>query len=169
MTGDYDAIVIAVVAQGSTRLADWAPGGAYHDRLCATLRQLAAANLPADFLLWQQGETEASSASAAGRDYLAELGQLHLACRQIFPDVIFVAAHSTYGASLSVNEQIRLAQAGAARLPNAMAGADLDRLGEKYRSDGAHFNDRGLSAAADLWLEALNVSLDQRKRGHTTP
>lgn len=168
MTGDYDAIVIAVVAQGSTRLEDWTPGGRCHGQLVATLQQLAAANLPADYFLWQQGESEASSPSSAGHAYFGELQRLHQTCRQIFPRIIFVAAHATYGASPALNEQIRLAQTAAAELPDALAGPDLDVLGETYRSDGIHFNDRGLAAAADLWLKSLRVSLNQRARGHSS-
>ena len=164
MTDEYDAVIIAVVAQGSTSLKDWTPGGSCHQRLLETLQQLAAAKLPADYFLWQQGESEAGAPAAAGPAYLRELQQLHQTCRQVFPQVVFVAAHATYGASPALNEQIRLAQAAAADLPGALPGPDLDALGGAFRSDGIHFNDGGLSAAADLWFVSLKTSLAQRNR-----
>jgi hypothetical protein len=168
MTDDYDAVIIAVVAQSSTQLKDWTPGGSCHQRLVETLQQLAAAKLPPDYFLWQQGESEAGSPAAAGPAYLRELRQLHETCRQIFPGIVFVAAHATYGASPAVNEQIRLAQTAAAELPGALPGPDLDALGEAFRRDGVHFNDGGLSAAADLWFAALKSSLARRNLGFTT-
>ena len=169
MTGDYDAVVFAVVAQGSTELKDWTPGGSCQQRLLTTLQQLAAANLSADYFLWQQGESEASSPASAGPAYRRELEALHQSARQMFPRIIFVAAQATYGASPAINEQIRLAQAAAAGLPGAIAGPDLDALGDRYRRDGLHFNDGGLSAAADLWLASLRISLAGRARSLPTP
>jgi len=156
LTGRYDAIILAVVAEGSTRLDDWIPGGRCHPRLAETLQQLAQAGLPADYFLWQQGETEGASPDAAGRDYGHGLLALHALARASSPGVRFVVARSTFGAAAAVNEQIRLAQAAAAGLAGASPGPDLDTLGPDYRRDGTHFNDRGLDAAADLWLRALS-------------
>ncbi|MEO6876119.1 MAG: sialate O-acetylesterase [Opitutaceae bacterium] len=161
LTGRYDAILIATVAQGSTRAEDWAPGGRLHRQLTATLEQLSAAGLPANFLLWQQGESEAASATASGRDYTIALRELLGSVRAGSPALTFVAADSTYGASATINDQIRQAQRALARLPGAIAGPNLDDLGEAFRRDGIHFNDRGLSAAAELWFQALQPALPQ--------
>ena len=169
LTGDYDAVIFAVVAEGSTRATDWMEGGRCHPRLITTLQELAAARLPPDYFLWLQGESEGWSPASTGPAYRDALGQLHGAVRAHFPRVIFVAAQSTVGGSTPANEQIRLAQAAAANLPGALAGPDLDRLGRDDRRDGVHFNDRGLAAAAGLWLEALTVSLGQRNREGPSP
>ncbi len=45
----------------------------------------------------------------------------------------------------------------------------LDALGEAFRRDGIHFNDGGLSAAADLWFASLYPSLAQRNRRLASP
>ena len=169
MTGDYDAVILVVVAQGSTTVKDWTPGGSCHQRLVETLQQLSAAHLPADYLLWQQGETEAGSSASAGVAYQGGLAELCHSGRRIFPRLVFVAAQATYGSSPAVNEQIRLAQAGAGKLPGALPGPDLDTLGERYRRDGIHFNEAGLAAAADLWLGSLHHSLAAQRGKSTRP
>lgn len=162
MTGKFDAAVLAVAAQGSTCVVDRAPGGSLHARLDGTLRQLAAAGLPADFILWQQGETEAGQPALSGQDYSAALHEVQAACHTIFPKSVFLTAEATRGAGSATNAQIRLAQSDAAAVPGGAAGPDLDQLGGEYRSDGLHFNERGLSAAADLWFEVLRVLLARR-------
>ena len=157
-----EAIVFAVVARGSTCAADWAPGGSEHERLHRTLRQLAAAGLPADFILWQQGEQEGRVATLDGRGYARALAAVHGAARTVFPEATFLPAQATFSADTALNEQIRLAQAAAGALPGAGAGPDLDRLGAAFRRDGIHFNAPGLSAAADLWFDALQAPLARR-------
>jgi hypothetical protein len=164
-----EAVVFAVVAEGSTRASDWAPGGRCHARLAATLRQLAAANLPADFILWQQGETEADASGSSGGDYEKAVASVFAACREIFPRAEFLAASATFRAHAPRNEQIRLAQAALARLPGASPGPDLDRLDGAHRSDGVHFSTTGLAAAADLWLESLRPALARRQNAPAIP
>jgi hypothetical protein len=168
-TGRYDALVLAVVARGSTSARDWSPGGQWHSELIATLRELAAAGLPADFILWQQGETEGWSPQADGREYLATLRSLIAACHEAAPRAFLLVAQATYGSHAPSNAQIRFAQAEAATLPGTAAGPDLDTLDVAYRRDGIHFNGRGLEAAADLWLAALQPQFDRRARRSAQP
>jgi carbohydrate esterase-like sialic acid-specific acetylesterase len=154
IAGHYEAVVLAVVARGSTAVADWAPGGGRHDRLMTTLHGLESAGLPVDSVLWQQGETEAESESASGRAYRESLVALIAACHDAAPTAKFYVAQATFAANAPLNEQVRLAQTMA---PGAVPGPDIDRLGGEFRRDGIHFNDRGLAAAADLWLQALRA------------
>lgn len=162
LTGDYDAVVFAVNAVGSTPASDWAPGGPLHPRLSATVGGLVAAGLPPDFFLWHQGETEGWSPSASGIDYLDTIKSLLASVRGLSPATTCVVARATFGADIPGNAQIRAAQTRAATLPGAIPGPDLDVLREEYRSDGVHFNQTGLEAAADLWLSALRPALKSR-------
>jgi hypothetical protein len=168
-TGRYDALVLAVVARGSTSARDWSPGGPWHAQLITTLHELAATGLPADFILWQQGETEGWSPGADGREYLATMRSLIASCHEAVPHSVFLVAQATYGGPTPSNTQIRFAQAKTATLPGSAAGPDLDTLDIAFRRDGIHFNGRGLEAAADLWLAALQPQLDRRTRRTDTP
>lgn len=164
-TGDYDAVVFAVAARGSSSAADWAPGGSLHPRLETALRQLSAAGLPPDFFLWLQGETEAWNPDASGAGHAAALEQLLASVRAAAPAVTCLVARSTFATHTDRNAQIRAAQhAVPATAPRALPGPDLDSLGAAYRADGVHFNEPGLEAAADLWLAALRPALDARRR-----
>jgi Carbohydrate esterase, sialic acid-specific acetylesterase len=163
-TGDYDAIVLAIAAQGSSSVADWAPGGALHPRLETTLRQLSAAGLPPDFFLWLQGETEAWQPDFPGPRYAASLEQLLATVRASAPRATSLVALSTFASHTDRNAQIRAAQGTAATLPQTLPGPDLDTLDARHRAGGVHFNEAGLEAAADLWLAALRPALEARRR-----
>ena len=161
-TGHYDALVLAVVAQGSTSAKDWSPGGQRHFQLIATLHDLAATGIPADFIMWQQGETEGWTPQADGREYLETMRSLIAACHETAPGSVFLVAQATYGGHAPSNVQIRFAQAEAATWPGTAAGPDLDALDGAFRRDGIHFNGRGLETSATLWLAALQPQLDRR-------
>ena len=151
----YDAIVVAVVAQGSTSVADWAAPGQLQERLHRCLTSLQASGIPADYVLWSQGETESAAPSIDGKAYAENLRRLVRRCGEISPRTRFVVAQCTrYGEKPSA-EQIRAAQRMAAEQTGAAVGPDLDTLGAEFRSDGVHFNALGAEAASRLWRECL--------------
>jgi hypothetical protein len=165
LAGDYDAVVFAVNALGATRVDQWAPGGEHHPRLASTLDELIAAGLPPDFFLWQQGETEGWDNTASGPDYARSLRALLDAVWAVSPSTTVCIAEATYGAHTPSNAQIRAAQQVIESLPRTLPGPDLDSLDAPWRADGVHFNQRGLEAAADLWLESLRPALKKRASG----
>lgn len=163
LSGNYDAVVFAVLAQGSSRVDQWAPGGRFHPRLIGTLHSLNASGTPADFILWQQGESEGWSATASGTGYLDSLRSLIASTQTPAPRARWVIARATYANGIIGNAQIREAQRLAANLPGAFAGPDLDELDAGYRHDGVHFNRSGLDAAASLWRQSLDPLLAARR------
>lgn len=163
LRGNYEAVVFATLAQGSSTVADWAPGGRLHNRLIETLHSLKMNGLAADFILWQQGESEGWSPETSGASYLDSLKKLIEATRAVVPQTRWVIARATFGASIPGNAQIREAQHLASTIPGAFAGPDLDLLETGYRHDGVHFNRAGLDMAASLWLDALDPLLPRKR------
>jgi lysophospholipase L1-like esterase len=162
LTGDFDAVVFAPLAQGSSLVSDWAPGGKLHGRLQDTLRALGHSKLAPDLILWQQGESEGGSPDATGAGYLEAMTALVASTRESTPGARWVIARATYTGPGTGNAQIREAQRLAALLPGARSGPDLDVLDASYRSDGVHFNERGLETVAALWHDALAPLLADR-------
>jgi hypothetical protein len=160
MTERYDAVVLTSLAQGGSRVIDWAPGGRFHEGLIQQLQALREAGLPVDFILWQQGETEAWTPKASGTDYVQNIRALVDATRRVQPGCRWLVARATYGKDLAVNAQIREAQRNIETLPGVFSGPDLDKLTDAYRHDGVHFNGTGLDAAARLWFESLTPLLN---------
>ncbi|WP_158305439.1 sialate O-acetylesterase [Opitutus terrae] len=165
----FDAIVLAVAARGSSFARDWAPGGRTFPLLEATLTDLQRTGLAPDFILWHQGESEGLNATASGADYLAAVQAVQSHCQQMFPNSIFVVAQATLYYDAPRNEQIRLAQRTAGALPRAAVGPDLDQLDGDNRSDGVHFSARGATAAAELWFATLRPLIERRREAQVLP
>ena len=65
-------VVVASVAQGSSAVSDWIPGGVHFQRLPDVLEALRQQQLDVDAVMWHQGETESWSGGDAAA-YAANL------------------------------------------------------------------------------------------------
>ncbi len=152
---EYDAVVFVSVGVSGSAIARWTPGGNLHPRVVGAIRDLKARGLDVTHLLWHQGEADnllGTSQDAYRERFLRLLGSVR---SQGVDAPIYVSTATRYK-SKGPNEELRQAQlelVDAAR--GVVAGPDTDALGGVYRYDGTHFNDDGLDAFADLWLEKL--------------
>ncbi|MCP9849788.1 sialate O-acetylesterase [Cyanobium sp. Morenito 9A2] len=155
-------VVVASIAQGSSQVVDWINVGAHSQRLPALHAQLKRQGLSVDALVWHQGETEAWGGDDP-KAYAAHLGAWLASVRRLgIQAPIFVCQTSRDGQGV-VNPAIRAAQASVwdARA-GIYAGADTDSLGAAFRSDGVHFNDKGLEAFAAMVERAMDQPSDTR-------
>ena len=155
-------VVVASVAQGSSAVFDWIPGGVHSQRLPDVLKALRQQQLDVDAVVWHQGETESWSGGDAAA-YAANLRRWIASVRALgIKAPIFVCLTSRDGQGV-INPAIRQAQASVWNSQQRVfAGADTDSLGDAFRSDGVHFNGRGLEAFATLLQEAMRAPTDQQ-------
>lgn len=149
-------VIVAAVAQGSSAVADWVGNGPHAQRLAALLPQLRRTGLRVDAVVWHQGETEAWGSHADGDAYRKGLQHWINSVRALgISAPIFICLTSRDGSGV-INPTIRAAQASVwdARR-QVFAGVDTDSLGDAFRSDGVHFNGRGLDQFARLLEQAL--------------
>jgi lysophospholipase L1-like esterase len=155
-------VVVAAIAQGSSAVADWIPGGVHAQRLPEVLHALRSQQLDVDAVVWHQGETEAWSSGDATA-YAANLRRWIASVRALGINApIYVCLTSRDGRGV-INPAIRQAQASVWNSQERVyAGADTDSLGDAFRSDGVHFNARGLEAFAALLQRAMEQPSSQR-------
>lgn len=154
-------VVVGAIAEGSSRVTDWIGGGAHANRLPRLVAELRRQGLEVNSVVWHQGETEAWSGADANA-YAADLLRWISSVRQLgITAPIFVCLTSRDSEGV-VNPAIRGAQASMwDRSRKVFAGVDTDSLGSKYRSDGVHFNERGLEAFATLMQQAMDAPSDK--------
>lgn len=155
-------VVVAAIAQGSSAVADWIPGGVHAQRLPDVLNALRSQQLAVDAVVWHQGETEAWSRGDAAA-YASNLRRWIASVRALGIDApIYVCLTSRDGQGV-INPAIRQAQASVWNSQQRVfAGVDTDSLGEAFRSDGVHFNGRGLEAFAALIDRAMKAPSSER-------
>lgn len=159
-------VVVAAVAQGSSAVADWVDPGPHAQRIRELLPQLKREGLEVDAVVWLQGETESWRPDADGAAYRQALQRWIASVRSLginAPIFICLTSRDSNGV---INTTIRQAQAATWNAEaKVYGGVDTDSLGEPFRSDGVHFNARGLSEIARLLDIAIASPSSKRAIG----
>jgi hypothetical protein len=154
-SGETRETVVALLAVDGTRVADWARRhGPLHARLVGLLRELRAAGLAPDRVLWQQGEADARSGTSAAA-YVQAFEEVLSALRaeDVAAPVLLARSTACHGSDGSAVGEALLSLRG--RHADVWPGPDTDALRGAYRAGGCHFSRQGLDAAAALWAQAL--------------
>lgn len=149
-------------AIGGSRFADWMnPASPHFSRL---QRNVAAAERiagPVDLILWHQGETDAALRPARSRiekDIRAVLTRL-LHELPIAPNARILLYRASRCAGVGRENgvaEIIAAQTAATTIdPRVIAGPNTDKLDQRQRWDGCHFNEAGAEAVAQMTMESL--------------
>lgn len=154
--GNQRPMVMALLAVDASTVADWTvPASPLHSALQRQLAGLSSSGLRPDFVLWQQGESDARLGTPVTQ-YARKLQQLadHLGQAGIHAPILL--ARSTVCRSAPA-ESMRQAILDLIRTDaRFVAGPDTDALDAEWaRRDGCHFSVAGLNAAAQLWAQAL--------------
>jgi hypothetical protein len=147
-------VVIAPIALGGTRVADWAPGGRLSGRFARMQEAAMGAGLRANAILWHQGESDRDSRAA---DYRASFLAMVRAIRDSGSTApIYVARATRCGSLVSreINEVQRELGHGHAEL-GLREGPDTDTLAQPVWRDGCHFTRAGIVRHAGLWFGIL--------------
>ena len=151
--GRASRVVVAMVAEESTSVAQWQPGRALHRRALRTIEVLRERGLPVGRILWIQGEADAIVGTGEA-DYAQGLASALAPLYQASGAPVWIALASRCGDAAS--PAVRAAQAAApARHGWARAGPDLDRIAAEGRYERCHFSRVGQARAAGLWLDSL--------------
>ncbi len=150
-------VVLMLLAVDSSSMAEWTQaGGALNLRLQGLLQ--AARGLPVDFVVWQQGESDArartdAAAYASGWQTLLDL------INGAGVNAPVMAALSTRCRNANGEAVRQILSASAAAGGRVLLGPDTDSLSGSLRERDCHFTLQGLDAAARMWAQALVVRL----------
>ncbi|MGL4575978.1 MAG: acyltransferase family protein [Burkholderiaceae bacterium] len=149
--------VIAPLAVGNTRIANWVLPGTLYYELLAHLNAVRASGIAVRAVLWQQGEADMWAGTEA-RYYLRDLKQLRAMLDAHGITAPLYTATSTYCKQFGTgNVRRALARVHAHGLiERVLPGPDTDALTGPLRADDCHFSEPGRQQAAALWLEVLS-------------
>lgn len=159
----FDVVWIVPIAMGSSSISQWGTDGPFNNRICVTLRRLAARGITPGMtnvtfaIDWGQGETD-------GRDGMTQVtyenywGQFKTAANACgFVGRYFVSVETR---DAGVNyATIQAAQAAVVDNVTVFAGPNLDTLtGANRQADGTHFSTAGAANAATAIYNAMVAS-----------
>jgi Carbohydrate esterase, sialic acid-specific acetylesterase len=161
-SGFAESIVLCSIAVGGAAVAEWAPGGPYHNRLNYALVRLKAVGLWPSHVLWHQGEADALYGTSA-ENYVRDFRRLAHSLRSMaITGPILVARASYFAIPKGYDVQQREIRSAQESLMSSeeliLPGPDTDLIGDRY--DGCHFGSVGLRKHAWGWHYALRESAE---------
>ncbi len=155
-SGAFDRVILAPVAVGGSRVAQWASGG----DLNATMKPLVTdlvSRYRVTHVLWHQGESDfvlGTDADAYRRDFLSFAASLRA---EGVDAPIYVSKATRCFPGWKVPNPVRTAQQELVDTKSGLkSGVDTDLLLDAQdRYDGCHFSESGEMKAAKAWAELL--------------
>lgn len=157
-----EEIIFAPVAIGGVSLEEFLPGTALNASMLNAINKLNIDSHKITHILWHQGESNNTRLNSSLTDienatlYTTQFIQLTNQIRALGIDApIFISTATRCGNS-SIDTALQQAQQN---LQNdslkIFNGPNTDLLGNKYRYDDCHFNDKGLAKHAEEWLNII--------------
>lgn len=154
---DFDRVIFVNVAIAGTKIADWAPGGLYNDRVSILVSRLAAVGLTPTVILQHLGESDGTGGTSQAAFQASQLA-LVAQWRALGVSCPYLVGQSTWVTG-TVNATVRAACAAVVGTNGIFAGADADSLNGTNRRDNTHWNQTGCAAVAALWRTKILAAL----------
>jgi hypothetical protein len=151
------SIVLAMAVRGGMGVREWNQGALMRTDLFARIADLRALGLTPDYVLWQQGESDALSFQTNPGDYADIVRSLVDSLRQVGVSAPVLIARATRNAQGGISAPIRNAQMSLVDPSRGiLRGPDADHLGPEFRYDGTHFSEAGITALSRIWADAVS-------------
>jgi len=156
--GEYRPILISNVAVGNTRIEEWQPGTDHANHLLEQTHGLLSRGYQISAFLFFQGESDRKTPEAEYRKGLNGIANLTEGLSVGTPLILSdssVCALENLDASEPSLTLVAARAVVAAERAHVFVGPDTDKIGEKYRYDGCHFNADGLEIIGARWSVAV--------------
>jgi len=140
-TGACDAVSLFTVAEGSTSVKQWAPGGDMHSRLIHAIEDGKRLGVPITHFVWHQGETDSVNRMSRA-EYRQLFCEMVAALRSAGLTGPIIVCRATHNPPWPDSPDILAAQNDIIE-EGAIAGPNTDLYGPGLRWDGVHFNEAG--------------------------
>lgn len=157
--GMTDQVILLSAGVGLTQVSDWQPQGKLHAMLIQRLQEAQAHGLTITHFLWHQGESDHGTPPEA---YQQGLQQVIDTTQRYFPKSKFVVAQASMCQERTSDPALIQAQLAVTRRPGVYLGPNTDSISRADRYDDCHFSGRGLSRAAQGWVDALAAAEKQK-------
>ncbi|NVI81425.1 sialate O-acetylesterase [Janthinobacterium sp. BJB401] len=151
-------VIFMPIGVGGTKVADWQAGGVAFGKLNIAIGVILAQGIKFDFAFWHQG----SSDSGTDKDvYIQRLGEvIGYVNSKIKVNRWMIAAHSRCGMAYDRNiESAQLIFGNAPELKR-YPGPNTNLLGDEYRFDACHLNEKGQEKMSSMWLDSVKAALE---------
>lgn len=150
-------VVFMPIGIAATKVSDWQVGGSAFEKLNSAIEIIKKNNINFDFVLWHQGSSDVGGDANLYKSKLSSV--IDYVNGKIKADRWLIAVHSRcYGAYDRSIESAQLSVGGMNSLARYL-GANNNVLGDDYRFDNCHLNERGQEAMANMWVDSIRAAV----------
>lgn len=150
-------VIFMPIGVNGTKVSDWQADGVAFGKLNSAIGLIQAQGFKFDFAFWHQG----SSDFGTGKDlYVQRLGEvIDYVNSRVKVSRWMIAIHSRCGTAYDRN--IESAQLVFGNSPHLQRypGPNTNLLGDEYRFDACHLNEKGQERMASMWLDSMKAAL----------
>ena len=157
--GVFDGVIFVGCSVGGSSVGHWVPDGKLHSVLVKRLRDLRKVGLEPSHVFWHQGESDAQRGTNT-EDYLRRLTEVIQSLRKYGVDCPIFVANASYVEEMTSPDVKHAQRLIVSPVNGIFAGPDTDKLGEAFRQDGVHWNQKGQREVAMLWVESIVSQLE---------
>jgi hypothetical protein len=151
--GLADKVIFMPIGLGGTSVMDWMSGGRAFSKLNDAIGVIKQQKITFDFVLWHQGSSDFGTSKD---DYVSRLSSvIAYVNKNVQVGKWLIAIHSRCWGTMDLNIEAAQRVVGAQAQNGHFLGPDTNTLGDEYRFDTCHLNQRGQEQMATMWLESI--------------
>jgi hypothetical protein len=158
--GIAQKVTFMPIGVGGTRVQDWIEGGTAFSKLNNAISVIKQRQLTFDFAFWHQGSSDIGTNKNA---YIAGLTSL-IGYTDANVQIArwLIARHSKCWGNYDPNIEEAQTVVGNSPALRRFLGPNNNLLGDDYRVDRCHLNQKGQEEMASMWLESIRSALGVR-------
>ena len=151
-------VIFMPIGVGSTKVSDWQSGGAAFGKLNTAIGTIQAQGINFDFAFWHQGSSDAGTDKAT---YVQRLGAvIDYVNSKVKVNRWLIAIHSRCGGVYDRNVEAAQLEVGNAPNLKRYLGPNNNLLGNEYKFDACHLNEKGQEKMSAMWLDSMKAALE---------
>ena len=148
-------VIFMPIGVGGTRVEDWQEGGAAFSKLQNAISLMQVRGLSFDFAFWHQGSSNIGMEKAVYAERLRSV--LDYVSSKVAIKRWLIAVHSRCSGAYDSGIEFAQILVGNAPQLNRYPGPNTNLLGNEYRYDTCHLNQKGQEKMASMWLESVSA------------
>jgi hypothetical protein len=151
-------VIFMPIGVAASKVGDWQAGGSAFGKLNSAIALIQAQGINFDFVFWHQGSSDAGMDKAV---YVQRLGSvIDYVNSKVKASRWLIAVHSRCWNVYDRNVELAQLEVGNAPNLKRYLGPNNNLLGDEYRVDTCHLNEKGQEKMSSMWLESMKAALE---------
>ena len=156
-SGIASKVIFMPIGVGATKVSDWQEGGLAFDKLNNAITLVKQQGIRFDFAFWHQGSSDFGNNKV---EYLNRLSSIvTYVNKNVKISRWLIAVHSRCYGNYDLNVEAAQIEFGNRKKLQIYPGPNTNLLGDDYRIDTCHLNQKGQEEMGVMWLNSVRSAI----------